>query len=84
MGTSIVTNNIKNQKSIACNQMNETILYQRGTKNINNFYSVLSYNSEIWHMHTLNVYLKQQLLLAGAGAGLKTLYGWRYQYGIIH
>ena len=33
-----------------------------------NFYSVLHYNSEIWHLPTLNPHLKQKLLSASANA----------------
>ena len=33
-----------------------------------NFYSILYYNSEIWHLPTLNVALKQKLLSASAKA----------------
>jgi hypothetical protein len=33
-----------------------------------NFYSILYYNSEIWHIPTLNTHLKQLLLLASAKA----------------
>ena len=33
-----------------------------------NFYVVLSYNSEIWHIPTMKSYLKQQLLSASAQA----------------
>ena len=33
-----------------------------------NFYSVLYYNSEIWHIPSLNPHSKQQLLLASANA----------------
>ena len=33
-----------------------------------NFYSVLYYNSEIWHLPTLNPHLKQKLLSASANA----------------
>ena len=33
-----------------------------------NFYSTLYHNSEIWHMPTLNIFLKQQLLSPSAMA----------------
>jgi hypothetical protein len=35
---------------------------------ISNFYSILLYNSEVWHSANLNVVLKQKLLTALANA----------------
>ena len=44
---------------------NETELKQLITSN---FYSILYYNSEIWHLPSLNAFLKKQLLSASAKA----------------
>ena len=52
-----------------------------------NFYSVLFYNSEVWHLRTLNQSMKNQLLSISAKAlklWMKTLDLWMLSFNNLH
>jgi hypothetical protein len=69
VGTSFLCNS-QSQLLIVCNKVNEEVFTKEELRTLltANYYSVLFYNSEIWHIPSLNPNSKQHLLAVSARA----------------